>query len=49
MIRVNNVKPIKFMGKLVPCYKNPKILCVCSQHHESCLEPDQEKLEDKDE
>ena len=42
------IKVIKNMGKLVPCYKNPKILCVCTQHHLSCLEEDKvEKVEEK--
>lgn len=48
MIRVNRVRPIKNMGKLVPCYKNPKILCVCTQHHLSCLEADKEIEKDED-
>ena len=44
MIKVNIHKPIKFMGKLKPCTKDPKILCVCKP--EDCLE-EVEKVEEK--
>ena len=41
-------KIIKHMGRLVPCYKKPDVLCVCTQHHLSGLEAEEtEKVEDK--
>ena len=48
MIKVNINKPLKYMGKLEPCKKGEKVLCVCKDAAD-CLEVKTEKVEKKDE
>lgn len=40
------IKKLKYMGKLKPCMKNPKILCVCTNYLQ-CSEQKVEKAIEK--
>ena len=35
------------MGRLVPCINNNKILCVCQQHNQPCLEKTEKVIKDE--
>ena len=41
------IKRLIFMGKLVPCKNNPKILCVCEQRREPCIEQETKRVDKK--